>query len=390
MQSKTRNSQLIPLAIPNLSGNEAEYLAQCVSTNFVSTVGPFVTAFEDLVAELEGFPNCVATNTGTSALHVALKSLGVQEGDLVVMPSYTFIATANAVRMSGAEPWLFDIDPESWGLDPKLLVAELYRKTESRDGSLWHKELGRRVAAVVAVCAVGQPPQLKEITEAASAIGIPLLIDAAGAAGATYADQSLGCVVDNAVLSFNGNKTFTAGGGGAFLTQNDAAANFARHLSTTARIGEDYSHDMEGFNYRLTNIQAAVGCAQLEQADNFLVRKRAIDAEYRAAWEGTVLESFPRTDWADSACWMTGAVLPKNFPLTAGGMAKELSTRGVQARGFWKPMHLQKPYATCPRTNTMVTDALWTRVLILPSSTSLARREQMQVITAVLELLNSW
>ena len=277
---------MIPLAIPNLSGNEAKYLAQCVSTNFVSTVGPFVTTFESLAADLEGFPHCVATNTGTSALHVALRALGVEYGDLVIMPSYTFIATANAVRMSGGEPWLFDIDPESWGLDPELLASELARVTEPRDGYPWHKQLGRRVAAVVAVCAAGQPPKLDQITAITSAMEVPLLVDAAGAAGATYKDQSLGCAVDHAVLSFNGNKTFTAGGGGAFLTRNESVANLARHLSTTARTGKDYSHDMAGFNYRLTNIQAAVGCAQLEQADEFLSRKRAIDATYRAAWNG--------------------------------------------------------------------------------------------------------
>ena len=380
---------MIPLSIPNLSGNEAKYLAQCVATNFVSTVGPFVGTFEYLAADLEGFPHCVATNTGTSALHVALKAIGIGHGDLVVIPSYTFIATANAVRLSGAEPWLFDIDRDSWGLDPELLSAELARATELRDGYPWHKQLGRRVAAVVAVCAAGQPPKLEEITAITSAIGVPLLVDAAGAAGAIYKGQSLGYAVDHAVLSFNGNKTFTAGGGGAFLTRNESVANLARHLSTTARTGEDYSHDAEGFNYRLTNIQAAVGCAQLEQADEFLARKREIDAAYRAAWKDTVLAPFPRTDWADSACWMTGAVLPPSSPWTVGEVVEELAARGVHARGFWKPMHLQAPYSGCPRTAMAETDNLWARVLTLPSSTSLAPEDQSRVIDSVLELVNS-
>lgn len=380
---------MIPLAVPNLSGREAEYLQECVETNFVSTVGPFVQTFETMTAELTGFSHAVATNTGTSALHVALKSIGVQHGDLVVMPSYTFIATANAVRMSGAEPWLFDIDPENWGLDPELLANELGRGTESRDGYPWHRQLGRRIAAVVAVCAAGQPPQLKEISAVSSALGIPLLVDAAGAAGATYKGQKLGCSVEHAVLSFNGNKTFTAGGGGAFLSQNEAVARLARHLSTTARTGNDYSHDMEGFNYRLTNIQAAVGCAQLEQANEFLARKRAIDAVYRAAWKGTVLAPFPRTEWADSACWMTGAVLPPSGSWTVDEMVDALADRGVHARGFWRPMHQQAPYAACPQTTMAVTDSLWARVLALPSSTSLGPEDQNRVRNSVLELVNS-
>lgn len=380
---------MIPLAVPNLSGREAEYLQECVDTNFVSTVGPFVQTFEIMTAELMGFSNAVATNTGTSALHVALKTLGVHHGDLVVMPSYTFIATANAVRMSGAEPWLFDIDRESWGLDPELLATEVIRVTELRDGYPWHKQLGRRVSAVVAVCAAGQPPKLKEIAAIASAMGVPLLVDAAGAAGATYNEEGLGYVADHAVLSFNGNKTFTAGGGGALLTQSECVARRARHLSTTARTADDYSHDMEGFNYRLTNIQAAVGCAQLEQADKFLSRKRAIDSAYRAAWKDTVLDPVPRTAWANSACWMTGAVLPPISPWTVAEMVNELASHGVQARGFWKPMHLQSPYAACPRTTMAVTDALWTRVLTLPSSTSLTQRDQSRVIESVLELVNS-
>jgi len=379
---------MIPLAVPNLSGREAEYLQECVATNFVSTVGPFVQTFEAMAAEVTGFSNAVATNTGTSALHVAMTALGVQRDDLVVLPSYTFIATANAVRMCGAEPWLFDMDDVSWGIDPELLASELARATRLRDGSVWHKQLKRRISAVVAVCAAGQPPRLQDIVEVTSAAGIPLLVDAAGAAGATYENKSLGAVVDHAVLSFNGNKTFTAGGGGAFLTQDESVARRVRHLSTTAKTAEDYTHDMEGFNYRLTNIQAAIGCAQLEQADEFLSRKRAIDAAYRGAWIGTPLGPFPNTEWAKSSCWMSGAVLPQSGHWTVAEMVGELAARGVQARGFWKPMHLQPPYASCPRTTTIVTDDLWKRVLTLPSSTSLTQEEQNEVIADVFELVN--
>ena len=378
---------MIPLAVPNLSGREAEYLRTCVTTNYVSTVGPFVQMFEEMAAGLMGFSYAVATNTGTSALHLAMKVLGVRRDDLVVVPSYTFVATANAVRMCGAEPWLFDIDQASWGLDAGLMERELARTTEMRDGSLWHRELGRRVGLVVAVCAAGQPPRLDEIIEVSSRLGVPLLVDAAGAAGALYKDRGLGSSAPHAILSFNGNKTFTAGGGGAFLTHDETLSKWALHLSTTARTGDGYSHDVEGFNYRQTNVQAAVGCAQLEQADEFLSRKRAVDAAYRNAWEGTNLTHFPTTAWAESSCWMTGAVLPKGASLTVDQMVAELAASGIQARGFWKPMHLQQPYALCPRTTMSVTDELWRRVLALPSSTSLTQEDQDHVIAAVLALV---
>lgn len=380
---------MIPLAVPNLAGREAEYLNECVRTNFVSTIGPFVPTLEQMSAELVGFPNAVATNTGTSALHVGLKALGVQARDLVVLPSYTFIASANAVRMCGADAWFFDMDEMRWGLDPDSVAREFDRVAQFRSGSLWHKELNQRIAAVIAVCAAGQPPKLKELVDVAAAVGVPLLLDAAGAAGATYEGRKIGEEVDHAIVSFNGNKTFTAGGGGVFLSRDDDVAAMARHLTTTARTGDDYSHDVEGFNYRMTNVQAAIGCAQLEQSETFLERKRSIDATYRAAWVGSDLAPFPRFEWMDSSCWMTGALLPEGGRLEVSSLVNALMLRGVQARGFWKPMHLQTPYALSPRTTMTQTDTVWSRVLTLPSSTSLSHEDQNRVVEAVLELVGS-
>lgn len=381
---------MIPLAVPNLSGHESEYLSQCVSSNFVATIGPFISTFEVLTGELSGFPHAIATNSGTSALHVALTALGVKPNDLVILPSYTFVATANAVRMCGANPWLIDIEEENWGLDPDLLAAQIAQLTIRRNGHLWHRQLNRRVSAIIAVCAAGQPPRLTELTEVAAAANIPFLLDAAGAAGSEYEGRKLGASVSHAILSFNGNKIFTAGGGGVFLSNSLEVANFVRHLSSTARVGDDYTHNALGFNYRMNNIQAAVGCAQLEQAAKFLQRKREIDSSYRAAWKGTSLTSFPHTDQTNSNCWMTGAVLPRNSCQRIGEVISELSSRGVQSRGFWKPMHLQEPYADCPRSRMRVTDDLWPRVLTLPSSTSLSIADQRTVIEATLAVTTSW
>lgn len=386
-RTQTESHFAIPLAVPNMSQLEADYLLECISSNFVSSVGPFVLRFEDLCASLSGFPYAVATNTGTSALHVALTALGVRGGDLVVMPSYTFIGTANAVRACGADPWLLDVEYETWGLNPELLEYELERNTLTKGGELWHRQLDRRVSAVIAVCAVGHPPRLHEAEDVAHSRGIPLLVDAAGAAGVEYLGQKLGSSVSHAILSFNGNKTLTAGGGGAVLTQDHAIADRVRHLSTTARTGEDYVHDATAFNYRQTNIQAAVGCAQLERAQELIERKRAIDQGYRAAWRETDfgLEPFPRAEWASSTCWMTGALLPVDWADGVPLSVSHLARQGIQARSFWKPMHLQTPYLDCPRSEMEVTNSLWSRVLTLPSSTSLKVDEQQQVIQAVFE-----
>ena len=380
---------MIPLAVPNLSAREGALLEECMRTNMVSSIGPFVPRFESMAAQLSRFDHAVATNTGTSALHVALIGLGIEPGDLVVIPSYTFIGTANAVSMCGADPWLMDIEEESWGLDPVVLQSELLRNTVTRGGRLLHASLGRRVAAIVAVCAAGQPPQITSIREIATSYGIPLLVDAAGAAGVGYHGDRLGGAAEHATLSFNGNKTFTSGGGGMFLTQDENLAAQVRHLCSTARTEQSYVHDKRAFNYTLTNIQAALGCAQLEQADRFLARKREIDWVYRRSWDPATLAPFPRTDWAESTCWMTGGVLRRETRSGVEELVASLAEKKIQARSFWRPIHIQVPYSMCPRSEMRVSDDIWPRVVTLPSSTSLTEAEQEYVIRNVRECLGT-
>lgn len=380
---------MIPLAEPSLTGNEARYLHECVSSNFVSTVGPFVARFEDLVSETTGAEHVVATNTGTSALHLALLAVGVRPGDLVIIPSYTFIATANAVRMCGAEPWLLDVTADTWTLDAGLLDGELRSMTVETTAGLLHRDSGRIVRAVLPVAAVGHPPDLDAIALVAAAFSLPVVVDSAAAIGAAYKGKPLGEMALVSTLSFNGNKTLTAGGGGAVLSGDLDVAARVRHLSTTARVGTNYDHDEAGFNYRLTNIQAAVGCAQLERVDSFVAAKRQIDSVYREMWLGTDLGPFPRAEWADSACWMSGLVLPTTGSVTAEALVARLVVQGVGARMFWKPMHLQKPYADSPRSAMTVSDRLWERVVTLPCSTSLTREDQETVIRAVQRSLDA-
>lgn len=373
---------MIPLAIPNLSGNEARYLQECVESTFVSSVGPFVDRFEQMVAEASGAKFAVATSAGTTGLHAALAAVGVGRDDLVMLPAFTFIASANAIAQCGAEPWLFDCTAESWTINVPQLQQALETKTHrNQAGDLIHTPTGKRIAAILPVYTLGMPADMQPIVTLAKHYRLPIVADAAAALGATYHTTPIAQLgADLTVFSFNGNKTVTAGGGGAVVGQDEALVKRVRHLTTTARVGADYDHDVVGFNYRMTNLQAAVGCAQMEQLEGFVARKRAIATRYTqelASLPGC--SPFPTPDWCDSACWFSGVI----WPTETKEIREALRAEGVDARPFWKPMHLQKPYRDCPREGMDVTDSLWQHVLTLPCSTALTDTEQSNVIQAV-------
>ena len=371
---------MIPLCIPDLSGNEGRYLAECVETTFVSSVGPFVSRFEDDLATATGAGHAVATSAGTTALHLALVTLGVKPGDLVILPSFTFIASANAIAHAGATPWLADIDAESWTLDPVQLERMLAEETVSRRGLCLHRASGRRVAAVMPVHTLGSPADLDAIVPVARAHRLPVIADGAACLGATLRGRPPGRMgADLTCLSFNGNKTVTCGGGGAILGEDEALCRLARHLGTTARVGRDYDHDQVGFNYRMTNLAAAVGCAQMERLDAFVAAKRRIRAAYEAGLaDRPDYGRFPAPAWAEGACWLSGLVARDADH--AARLRAALAEGGVEARSFWKPVHLQAPYADAPRAPQPVAEAIWHRVVTLPSSTQLAPDDQARVI----------
>lgn len=377
---------MIPLAVPNLEGGrEAEYLAECVRSTFVSSVGEFVNRFERLVAEATDAPAAVATSAGTPGLQAALVAVGVRPGDLVVLPSMTFIASASAIHWSGATPWLMDVTRDSWTLDPVQFARALADECELRDGVAHHRETGKRVSAVVPVYTLGNPADMDAIVPVAHAHGLKVVADAAAAVGATYKRRALAQMgSDLGMISFNGNKTVTAGGGGAIYGADAALVARAKHLTTTARVGADYLHDVIGFNYRMTNLQAAVGVAQMERWPEFLARKKAIRATYDAALlDLPDVTAFPQAAWAESACWFSGCVLEGRTEAEVAAVIAALRARDIDARPFWRPMHLQPPLREAPREPTPVTDALWYRVLTLPCSTGLTEAEQAQVIDAV-------
>jgi perosamine synthetase len=376
---------VIPLAVPNLAGNEAAYLQECITSTFVSTVGPFVGRLEELVAAAAGSTGAVAVSTGTAGLHLALRVVGVGPGDLVVMPALTFIASANAVAYCGASPWLFDVAPDALTIDPEQ-VAEAFDRdvTGGPDGPV-HGPTGRRIAAFLPVHTLGHPADVDPLVAVADRHGIPVVADAAAALGARYRGRPVGRTgAAISVFSFNGNKTVTAGGGGALVADDEALLARARHLSTTARVGADYDHDEVGFNYRMTNVQAAVGCAQLEQLDAFVAAKRRIQATYTERFADLPdLEPLPEAPWADSARWFAGLSLTGWDAGRVASLRAGLREDGIDARPFWKPMHLQRPYADAPREPLPVTEGVWQRIVNLPCSTGITDEELEHVVAAV-------
>ena len=380
---------MIPLAIPDLSGNERKYLNECIDSTFVSSVGPFVNRIETMIAELSGTKYGVAVSSGTTGLHTALTAYGVGLNDIVVIPSFTFIATANAVAHCGATPWLLDISPDSWCIDAEQIEDELKQKTEVKDGVVVHKESGRRVAAIMPVYTLGSIPDMDKIRSIAEAFGLPIIADAAAAIGAEYKNHKCGELADCTVFSFNGNKTVTSGGGGAVVGNDEQMMKKIKHLSTTARVSSEYDFDMVGFNYRMTNIQAAVGCAQLERAENLVQKKRWIRERYRELLDGVKgIGFFPEPDECKPSCWFSGVVVEDGNHERLKSICEKLKEAGIEARTFWKPVHMQKPYENAFKADRLdLTDSLWSKILTLPCSTNITDSELEKVSGALKKVL---
>jgi dTDP-4-amino-4,6-dideoxygalactose transaminase len=376
----------LPLAEPNLSGNEARYLQECVDSGFVSSVGPFVTRLEQHIVDATEADHAVAVTSGTCGLHLALQVLGVQPGDLVIVPSYSFIASANAIAHCGASPWFMDVEADSWNLDPELLRLELASATMRDPRGIVHKPSGRRVAAIMAVYALGLPADMDRLTAVAAAFDLPVLADAAAGLGATWKDQPIGCIgADLSVVSLNGNKTVTAGGGGVIFGNDVALLDRARHLSTTARAsGDAYLHDAVGYNYRMTNLQAAVGCAQMERLEELVSAKRHIDQRYRQAVAKAVNLSPPPTpDQAKGSCWISAVLVETKNGKSAEGLREALLAADIEARQFWRPLHQQPAFEGSIATAMPVVEAFWRNVVPLPCSTHLSAGDQDRVINVL-------
>jgi len=376
----------IALCVPELRGNAWRYVKECLDTNFVSSVGPFVDRFERLVAERGGARHAVATVNGTAALHIALICAGVRPEDEVLVSSLTFIAPVNAIRYAGAWPVFIDAEPDHWQMDPAGVVEFLETGCSWDGRELRNRATGRRVRAILPVHILGHPVDLDPIAEVARRFGLALVEDATESLGATYRGRAVGTLGDLACLSFNGNKLITTGGGGMLLTDDEAMARRAKYLTTQAKDDPlEFVHNEVGFNYRLTNILAALGVAQLEWLDEFVAAKRRTTKTYVDGLRGLPgVAPMRQADWAESACWLFTVLIDEDaFGMDSRQLLRVLAGEGIQARPLWQPAHLSPAHRQPHVRPCPVAERVNRAALSLPSSVGLTAEQQQRVITAI-------
>jgi perosamine synthetase len=376
----------IPLSVPVLRGNEWEYVKECLDTNWVSSAGPFVDRFEQMVANYVGTRHAVATVNGSAALHIALLVAGIAPDDEVLVPALTFIAPANAVRYAGAWPVFMDTEPAYWQMDPQKVTDFLRNECLGKNGDLRNKTTGRRVKAILPVHILGHPCEMDELMEVARMFELVVIEDATESLGAKYRDGMVGHLGDVACFSFNGNKIITTGGGGMIVTDNEAWATRARYLTTQAKDDPiEYIHKEIGYNYRLTNIQAALGCAQMEQLAEFITAKRSIATAY-AEKLGSIpgISFLQEAAWARSIYWLfTILVEEQGYGLDRRALLQLLGSHNIEARPLWQPLHRSKPHAASQAYNVEVADAVHARALSLPCAVSLDATGLSQVVEVI-------
>jgi len=378
----------IPLCVPELRGNEWKYVKECLDTNWVSSVGTYVDRFEKSVADAVGARCAVATVNGTAALHVALLVAGVEPGDEVLVSTLTFIAPANAIRYVGAWPVFVDAEPRTWQMDPDRVVEFLETGCERRDGELRNRATGRRVRAILPVHILGHPVDMDPIIEAARRFGLAVVEDATESLGATYRGRPVGHLGDVACFSFNGNKILTTGGGGMIVTDREEWARRAKYLTTQAKDDPlEFVHGAVGFNYRLTNVLAAMGVAQMEQLESYVAAKRRIAERYRQAFARTPgISSFGEADWARSTFWMSTILVDREvYGVGSRDLLRLLEERGIQTRPLWEPIHRCRAHEGLCAGPVAVAEQLNRDALTLPCSVGLTEEQQCRVIDGILD-----
>lgn len=369
-----------PIALhePSLRGREWEYVKDCLDSGWVSYAGNYVGRFEGMLSEVTGARHAVAVVSGTAALHTALVLCGVRPGDEVLIPTLTFVATANAVAHAGAIPHFVDSERSTLGMDPSRLAEYLETVVEQRKGQCFNILTSRRIAAIMPVHVFGHPVDMDGLAAVAARYGIPLIEDAAESLGSSYKGRPTGSFGRVAALSFNGNKVVTTGGGGALLTDDPDLARAAKHLTTTAKLPHrwEFRHDAIAYNYRMPSLNAALGCAQLEQLAGFLSAKRLLSERYRAALRGVAgVEFVSEPAQSHSNYWLNAlAIRPELASDFTARDALLAATNdvGIMTRPAWTLMHELPIYADCPRMDLSVAEELERRLVNIPSSPGLA------------------
>ncbi len=366
-----------PVALhePRFDGNEKRYLSNCVDSTFVSSVGAYVDRFETDLARFTGAKHVVATVNGTSALHIALLLVGVQPGDEVLVPALSFVATANAVRYCNATPHFLDSEKSTLGIDPAAMATWLAETCTMDSGKCVNRTTGNRIAAVVPMHTFGHPCDIAGVLAVAADYGLPVVEDAAESLGSLVGSQHTGTFGLLGILSFNGNKIVTTGGGGAILTNDSDLARRAKHLTTTAKVphGWEYVHDEVGYNYRMPNINAALGCAQLEELESFIASKRHLYQKYREALsqiDGIRILSEP--SGTRSNYWLQTLLLDADKTDLRAEILEVLNNNGFMSRPAWNLLPSLKPFQGCPSAPLPVAKSLERRIINIPSSSGLS------------------
>lgn len=370
---------ILGLHEPVFAGNEIAYLEECIKSTFVSSVGPFVDRFERMLEEVTGAERAVAVVNGTAALHACLRLAGVEPGNEVISPALTFIATTNAIAYCGAAPHFVDSSLETLGMDARALAVRLDAIAQKTATGTINRETGRRIAAIAPMHTFGHPVDLDAIAALADQWNIALVEDAAESLGSTYKGRAVGSQARLAALSFNGNKIVTTGGGGAILTNDEELGRRAKHLTTTAKLPHKWAfvHDEVGFNYRLPNLNAALGCAQLEQLDGFLASKRKLATAYRRAFADVPGVHFAREPKdTTSNYWLNAILLDEANAGRRDDVLAALNDAGFGARPAWTLMHKLPMFAQSPRGDLSTAESIERRLINLPSSASIRVRDE--------------
>jgi perosamine synthetase len=369
----------IPLHAPILGSGEMKYLADCIESTFVSSAGPFVTRFEQIIAGFTGAERAVAIVNGTSALHLALKLVGVERGTEVITQPLTFIATANAIRYCEADPVFLDVDMETLGLSPLTLSDWISKGTTQKrnpvSGSLEliNKNTGKRISACVPMHTFGHPARIDEIMEICNRYNLPVVEDATESLGSYYKGKHLGTFGTIGVLSFNGNKIITTGGGGMLLFNNTGYAERAKHLSTQAKVSHpwEFIHDEVGYNYRMPNINAAIGLAQMDKIEIFMANKRELAGKYQAFFNEMNIDFFVEPQNAKSNYWLNCIFFNNNIERDL--FLKETNEKGVMTRPAWQLMPRLKMYKDCQTDGIPNSINIADRLVNIPSSVNLTK-----------------
>lgn len=364
-----RNQEYTPLSVPQFIGNEKKYLEECIDTTFVSSVGKFVDRFEEMVAEYTGAKKAVVCVSGTNALHMAMMLVGVERDDEVLTQALTFIATCNAISYIGAHPVFIDVDKDTMGLSPKAVKSWLEANAVIKDETCYNKTTGRRIKCCVPMHTFGHPVHLDELVEVCKEWHIELVEDAAESIGSFYKGKHTGTFGKVGAISFNGNKTITTGGGGMLLFMDEELGQFAKHLTTQAKVPHrwEFVHDHIGYNYRMPNINAAIGCAQMEHLEEFVLNKRETAAKYAAFFKDIEgFEFFSEPMDCRSNYWLNAVILKdKQAQLE---FLQQTNDNGVMTRPVWELMNRLPMFEHCQ--NDGLGNTIWfaDRVVNIPSS----------------------